>query len=458
MVRLTTALRRNVRTQPSDRIRSAPLPDRSLVVAIDVLIDRLTAPALWKNGQAADALRFYRLLEFWRRQTFRARVAELSKDYEPFDPDHELTMRRRVGGEERRVLQKSYVEKVRSLLTSTGFVEIHADQIPKLSKSEIYGLDLALSLDVFDEMALFQRGAGTEIVNRRSARKLFLGSTTVEVPVFRRLCLVFKLKPRDIRIAEVMANKKCDRQRAELIVAEEWHRLPPNISSDAIYLKLLKDVPLTDLETVFPNTRVRFWALEKVKLGIVAAASVGIGIAGAVTRLQSAADLVGISIALLGVAAACAHQISSILARRNRYLLKMARTLYFHALAENEGVLSLLAERGAEAAVKHEMLLYSVLAKQPATVHDLDEIVAAVERHMASAYGLDVEFRIDDALARLIEDGIVERHADGRLETLPPAAAAAHIAALTGSYVEHLAEGSPPVPFVAPTGSGAPQT
>jgi len=135
--------------------------------------------------------------------------------------------------------------------------------------------------------------------------------------------------------------------------------------------------------------------------------------------------------------------VSSFIGQRNKYMMKMAQNLYFHAMADNRGVLTLLADRAAEEDVKEEMLLYSVLAKQSATVHDLDEIDAAIERYIKMTFGVDADFDIDEALKRLIDDGIVKQLPDGALDTLPPKLAASHIDALWDAYLDNLPDSGP---------------
>ena len=51
---------------------------------------------------------------------------------------------------------------------------------------------------------------------------------------------------------------------------------------------------------------------------------------------------------------------------------------------------------------------------------------------------MKVDYEIDDALDRLIRDGIVTEKPDGTLETLPPAAAAKHIDAKWDRFLDDL--------------------
>ena len=417
--------------------------EKFLPVTRDALIERLAAPGLWAAGKDGDARRLFKFLDFWRHQAYVARLLELEHAYEPFNPDSDSLITRSVSGDERIALQKSLIEQVRALLTHANFTEVHSSQIEVLSKGSFYGLDLNLDLSVFDEALVFYRGSTANAHIRRNPKRLYLGKEAVEYPVFKRLCVLFKLKPFDVRVAEVMAQLKCERRKAERIVKKLRSSLPPGTNSDFVYMKLFKNIPHTDLEMVFPNARIKFKTSDKVAFGVTAGSGLGMGVAGAVTKLAVAATPLGLAGAAVAFGGAALRQVSNFVSKRNKYLMKMAQNLYFHAMADNSGVLTLLADRAAEEDVKEELLLYSVLAKQPANIRDLDEIDAAIERYLKTAFGIDANFDIDEALKRLLDDGIVQQLPDGTLDTLSPQQAAVHIDALWDAYLDNLPGLSP---------------
>jgi Protein of unknown function (DUF3754) len=417
--------------------------EKFLPLTRHALIDRLTAANLWSPGDAAEARRFFRFLDFWRHQAYAARLLELEQTYEPFSPDSDLLITRAFSGEERIRMQKDLVAQVRTLLVNANFTEIPASQIEMLSQGSSYGLELQCDLSVFDEVALFYRGSSNRTEMRRTARKLFLRKQEFDIPIFRRLCVLFKLKPFDVRVAEVMAQQKCERRAAEKQVTKLRSSLPPDISSDFIYMKLFKNIPHTDLEMIFPNTRVKFRLRDKVKFGVTAGSGLGMGVVGAATKLAVAATPMGLAGATVAFGGVAARQVANFVGQRNKYMMTLAQNLYFHAMADNRGVMTLLADRAAEEDVKEEMLLYSVLAKQSATIRDLDEIDAAIERYLKTTFGFDADFDIDDALKRLMADGIVKQLPDGTLDTLSPVQAASHIDALWDAYLDNLPDPGP---------------
>ena len=274
-------------TRPTSDSREKLNREKFLPVTREALVDRLTAPNLWPDAQAAEARRFFRYLDFWRHQAYVARLLELEQTYEPFNPDSDMIVTRTFSDDERVTMQHQLIEQARTLLVHANFTELHPSDIAKLSHGSHYGLDLHLDLSIFDEVAVFYRGASGHTLTRRDPRQLYLGTRSFEIPIFQRLCVLFKLKPFAQRVAEVMAQQKCERGRAERIVRKQHRRLPPGTSADCIYMKLFKNIPHTDLEMVFPNTHIRFRTADKVKFGVSAGGGIGTGVAGAMTKLAA---------------------------------------------------------------------------------------------------------------------------------------------------------------------------
>ena len=51
--------------------------------------------------------------------------------------------------------------------------------------------------------------------------------------------------------------------------------MPPEVKENCIYMKLFKNIPRSDLEMIFPNTRVRFRFFDKLRLGATAGGGLG---------------------------------------------------------------------------------------------------------------------------------------------------------------------------------------
>jgi hypothetical protein len=307
-----------------------------------------------------------------------------------------------------------------------------------LTKESHYGLDLYVDFTAFEECLIYYRGASTRRDQRRVLRK-FMRKEEFDVPIFQRLFLLFKLKPMDSAVQEVMKDQKLSRREAEKIVRRRRTIIPPAVKDENIYLKLFKNIPRSDVEMVFPNTRVKFRLLDKLRLGVTAGGGLGVGAFSAAGKIALlASNPIAAAGALVGLGGIAFRQAVNFVNQKQRYLVVMAQNLYFHSMADNRGVMIKLADRAAEEDVKEEMLLYSVLAKETAQRKDLPAIDAAIEQYLTSSFGVTVDFDLEDALERLIADGLVIEGADGKLATLPPGDAARHLDARWDVFLDNL--------------------
>ena len=440
----TTA--KEVELLPADpHAASALQREKFLPVTRSALMDRLTVASAWPSGDVMQVRRFLRYLDYWRRHSYTIRLLELEHSYEPFSPDSDLLTTRKFSAEERTTLRKRLVGQISEFLEQANFTRVDPAEVHViLTKDSHYGLDLHVDLAAFEEILIFYRGATTITERRRDPLKAYIGWKEVKIPVFQRLFLLFKLKPFEERVREVMQEQKIDRNDAERQVKRMRGMLPAAVSSDYVYLKLFKNLPRSDVEMIFPNTKVKFRLFDKIKFGVTAGGGLGMGVFGTASKIALlTTNPIAFAGALVGLGGVAARQASNFVAQRNRYMVVMAQNLYFHAMADNRGVVTLLADRAAEEDVKEEMLLYSVLAKAPANIADLGHLDQAIEQYLARTFNIDVDFDVGDALRRLKEDGIVTQLPDGTLQALSPQQAALHIDKLWDASLDQLPDIAP---------------
>ncbi|AHB49613.1 hypothetical protein W911_16310 [Hyphomicrobium nitrativorans NL23] len=423
----------------AERARETFIP-----VTTYALIERLAAARAWPGGEARAARRFFRYLEYWRRQQHSTALHSLLQSYETFSPDSDLLITRSFAPGEREGLQKRVVTDVEAILRQANYVRIDPAEVELiLTKETHYGLDLDVDFTAFEECLVYYRGASNRRDQRRTFRK-FMRKEEFDVPIFQRLFLLFKLKPFDKRVREVMAEQRITRKEAERIVRNLRAMLPGDVNEENIYIKLFKNIPRADIEMVFPNTRVKFRLMDKLRLGITAGGGIGMGLMGAAGKIAVAAsNPIAAAGAVFGLGGLAFRQGMKFLNQKQRYMVVMAQNLYFHSMADNRGVLIKLADRAAEEDVKEEMLLYSVLAKERANHADLPAIDAAIEQYLSTSFGVSVDFDLEDALGRLIADGLVTEDADGTLHTLGPKEAALHLDAKWDVFLDHLPDIDP---------------
>ncbi|MGI9480047.1 MAG: TMEM143 family protein [Hyphomicrobiaceae bacterium] len=410
-----------------------------LPVTRAALIDRLTRPQAWNAGEAKAARRFFKYLSYWRQQQHNAAAVALDQTYELFNPDSDMLMTRQFTDSERYAMQKRVAARIRRLLKQANYRRLDPDEIELvLTQESHYGLDFHLDLEAFEELEVYFRGASTRKDQRRVFRK-FYRKEEFDVPIFQRLCILFKLKTVEQRIEEVMRAQEVDRAKATKIVKKLRRLVPEGVSHQNIYLKLFKNMPRSDVEMIFPNTRIKFRLMDKIKLGAMSSGAVGFGLvtsAGKIALLAS--NPIGAIGAVAGVGAAAFRQLMGFFNTRQKYMVVMAQNLYFHALADNRGVIMTLADRAADEDVKEEMLLYSVLAKETVRREDLPAVDRAIEQYLHKSFGINVDFDLDDALGRLLKDGVATEGGDGIISVLDPTAASTHIDEKWDTFLDDL--------------------
>lgn len=364
---------------------------------------------------------FVQHLSAWRHLEYRDRLMRLKERYLPFSPDRDTVRVLTYTDEELVEARRDLVDEIATLLERANYHRIDKAELEHLlDQRSPYGLHLNVDLSEFDDILLFSRGSGTVAKEYRDIKKLYLVKERYEVPVFQRLFLLAKLKPEAARIEEVMAEEGLDAAKAHKAVTQRRRHIPKEASSDFIYLKLFKNIPHSDLEMLFPNTKVAFKPLDKIRLGITAGGGTAAGVFGSVTKLLAAASPIAMGLALAGLAGVIFRQVMSFFNTRNHYMMVLAQNLYFHNLANNRGVLTLLADRAEEEDIKEDLLLYGFLAGNAGPRPTADTLKARAERFVHGSCGVGVDFDVEDALDCLGRDGIVTRRPDGTLHALPP--------------------------------------
>ena len=413
--------------------------EKFIPITRQALMERLSHADGWPAGEATHVRRFFNYLNQWRQQSYGAKLLDLERSYEPFSPDSDLLVTRRFSSANRRSLGTRLMGGVCDLLRQANYTRIDPSMVDMImTKDSAYGLDLHVDLDAFDELEIWYRGVSSRVDQRRTMRKFYLHKEEFDVPIFQRLAIVFKLKDERRRIQDLMAKEGLDFGKAERRVQKMRGLVSDLVKPDFIYLKLFKNIPRADLEMVFPNTRIKFRLFDKIRLGVTAGGGLGMGVAGTVGKIAIATNPIALAGAVAGLGGIAVRQVVAFTNQRNKYMVTMAQNLYSHAMADNRGVMTLLAERAAEEDLKEEILLYSLLAKEEVYLADLKLADAAVERYLSTTFGVDVNFDVEDALHRLKRDGIVTVMPNGRLKTLPPAEAWAHIDMLWDRYLDDL--------------------
>lgn len=351
-------------------------------------------------GQEKDFRQLYYMLSSVFHFEFHQIIESLKDAYATFDPDSDT----RFYKNSQQLSEMNFVDLLGGLLEKANYEQVtQADLQQAMSESSLFKIRLHVDFDDFSEVLLFCRGVST----RRESipRWMGLSSKTIEFTNYDRVVVYIRFKE--------------DYQQSDDSV--------PYCRPGATLLKLFQNVPKSDLEMLFPNTRVRMRTIDKLLIGVPAVISGGIVLS---TKLGASLVLLGslfgfwlglshqpvelnktsVMVLLAGTAALAGYlwkQFSNFKNRRLRFMQTLTQNLYFKNLDNNSGVFYRLSDDAEEEECKEAILAYYFLliSKQPLSRQALDH---TIESWLAERWDCMVDFEIDDALKKLITLGLVE--------------------------------------------------
>ncbi len=354
---------------------------------------------------AADFRQFCALLTALFHFEFHERLEKLKDLYAPVNPDLDTRPCPVTGAEPTE--PKSLVSELETVLTAANFVAItRADLERALQEESLFNVRLEVNFDDFEEVVFFRRG---ESRRTETIRSLFgLRKREITFTNYDRVLVYVRF-----RGAEHFARQG----RKNLL-----------FTPGSTLLKLFQDVPKADLEMLFPNTEVRMKLIDKILIGVPAAAG---SVALLVTKLSGTLILVGAFIAFwLGLRADPVsidqaalvtlavglgtlggylfRQFNKFKNRKIQFMKTLTENLYFKNLDNNAGVFHRLIDAAEEEECKEALLAYRalLLAGRPLTEQELDD---TVEDWFRTRWQCELDFEADDALAKLVRLELVER-------------------------------------------------
>ncbi len=367
---------------------------------------------LAKSGQDETArARFAalaRLLSARFHLQFHAELELLKESYHAFDPDHVLS--RREAQEADEAHGERFVEALGRVLSKGNYRLLSQDDIDYALRSRtLFPIDAEVDFELFDHLQVWARG-----VSRASEelKGLFgLRRRRVDFEMYDRVCICLRLRR-----------------------ALEPKRLSQDCVPGKIVLKLFRNIPRADLEMLFPNTRLKMRFIDKLFIGVpalvggvpvaaklapaVVALAVLVGFQrGHIDQLSIIAGLSG----LFGLGLFLFRQWDKFKSRKLLFMKMLSENLYFRNLDNNEGVLTRLVDEAEEEECKEALIAYALLLLEPGI--DEAALDARAEAWLKDELGLEVDFEVDDALAKLERLGIVRRDDGGGLTVEPPARA-----------------------------------
>ncbi len=331
----------------------------------------------------------------------------LKTAYRPFNPDKDVVTKRSWTSDEKQCLQKKLFSEMSALLQKANYEELDEDQINQALNNEMTrGLSIGVELDDYQQVLIYARGRGLIKTQQRYWQSLFLKKREVEIPIYRRLNMMFRF--RGVKELEVLLkNKRMNHLNLWLYLRRHQRLMQDTNSDDYIFLRQFRDIPCSDLEMLFPNSTLRFTLLDKIKLTATGGAGTVGGIMALLSKLTLAIKPLTLIIALLGFGSVLGRQVKNILYQQNHYKMVLSRSLYTHSLDINVGVISTLLDQAQDEDIKEAILAYFILLQTGGKFLSSFEIKLRVEEFLQTHYRVAFNFEVSDALTKLRKDGLV---------------------------------------------------
>jgi hypothetical protein len=252
-----------------------------------------------------------------------------------------------------------------------------------------WGVPLHVDFELFEQLMVFARGdiIGTRL--RRRLRKLYRRES-VAVPIYQRMVVVFRLRDDD--------------------KSEE------NLAASALHLRMFKNIPKQDVDMLLPGTRVRISGVDHVKIIVPS-------LSGFLISLQKMAQITRFVLLFAALALhwtavlivlLCGYMVKSVMSyfqTKNRYQLNLTRNLYFQKLDTNAGVAyRMIQQAHRQASVEMIVAYYAIsTSDEPISTRRLRR---RCERMLREAVDVEVDFRVERTLERLVAMEVVKQEGD----------------------------------------------
>jgi hypothetical protein len=336
---------------------------------------------------------FCRLAEATIHHEYHSRLVELKNSYAPFDPDNDAAPGPDLTTGERNARCRRLFDRFDALLTRANYRRLSRHDLELALRTPTGdGLSLHLDLAIFERLEIYTRGDCLLPRVGRSWRSLWRGEQLL-VPTYRRLAVIFRLKQ------------------------QTPHTDP--LDTRAVVLKLFKNIPQQDVETLLPGANIRIGWLEQAKIVLPTLSGVGLTIfkllkGAAAVAFASLYGLLAFLALVSGVVGYGLRSFYGYLRTREKYQLSLTRSLYFQNLDNNAGVLYHLVNEAEEQEFRELVLAWWLLWRgglQGSKAADLD---AAAEKWLRERCGLTVDFEVSDALSKLERLGLAAKSPTGR--------------------------------------------
>jgi hypothetical protein len=309
------------------------------------------------------------------------------------------------------------------VLADANFVEIsHAEIEEAHRRRSAMRVEIVAPLEDFREVRFFRRGHHRETIE--TAGWLGQRKRVTQSLVYDDLVLFVAMKP-----------------EADLASGRERKRLARRkLRPGSVLIKYFRNIASVDLNALFPNVRVVLSLRDKLLLSGPALAGglpillklastitvlflvVGFyfGLSAGVAEEETAGALAALS-GLVALGGFITRQWLRYQRQSLKYQKELTENVYFRNVNNNAGIFDSMIGAAEDQECKEAFLAFYFLCTAKSALKQA-ELEAGIERWLAQAFGVDVAFKIGDALAKLDRLGLLLRNGE-QLSVLPLEAA-----------------------------------
>jgi hypothetical protein len=360
---------------------------------------------------------FCRMLASVFHYEYYERLERLRESYFYFNPE--------LGAQahfDKATLDRAYGELTQSfaeVLKGANFVEVSQEEVERAHReSAVVRVTLETPLDEFREVRFYRRGHHVESVE--ISKWYGLRREQIDVEVYDDVILLVAMKSEEAPRPRWGFNRK--RQR--------------KIRPGSVLIKYFRNIASADLNALFPNVQIVMSLVDKLVLGVPA-------IAGGIPILFKLATTATVLFAVVGFylglsAAVRDEELTTALAALGAFVAlgafmtrqwvkyqrqslmyhkQLSDNVYFRNVNNNAGIFDYMIGTAEDQECKEAFLAYHFLLtnKHDTTQAALDR---QIEHWLKETFGVEVDFEVQDALAKLERLGLLSR--DGEtLKVIP---------------------------------------
>jgi uncharacterized protein DUF3754 len=337
-------------------------------------------------------------------------LEKLRDDYYYFNPEIPLDPR-----QDSQVIEQARVELLEILekvLKGANYVEVPLREIEQAHEEHVLNVKVETTMEHYHQVRFFRRGRHKESLD---IRKWFgLRQNFIEAWVFDNVVLMVTIKlPSEIK----SKRRLKDLQKSQL-------------RPGSILIKYFRHIASTDLHMLFPKVRVVMSLYDKLTIAVPALAG---GIPLIANLLPTLTVLFLVAGFYLGLTSPVEHEqvvrafaafsglaaLAALIMRQRlkyerlslKYQKQISDHVYFRNISNNAGIFDYIVGAAEEQECKEAFLAYYFLLVA-SSAPDQETLDARIEEWLSTTFGLDIDFEVDDALAKLQRLGLLKRDED----------------------------------------------